>query len=225
MTERVELTYFGHSSFLWTTPDGTRVVIDPFANTHPHGWQWFLRSFPHVEADIVLVTHEHFDHDNPDLVSGDPEIVRSAADVANLPIDIAGFEDRHATPDDITNTIFVVDAAGVRFCHLGDNRPDVPPETVEAIGRVDVLIVPVDDSSHLLRFWEVRQLIETFRPRIVLPVHYLVPGLTDPGSTLLPVDTWLRTQDRVRRLGRSTVRLDPDSLPPEREVWVLDPMS
>ena len=222
-TERVELTYLGHSSFLWTTPDGVRVVIDPFANTHPHGWQWFLRPFPDTEADVVLVTHDHFDHNNAELVRGEPLVIRSATDARDDRVHIEAFEDRHATPDDIPNTIFVVESAALRFCHLGDNRPDVPQQVVDAIGRVDVLIVPVDDSSHLLRFWEVRQLIETFRPRLVVPVHHLVGGLTDPGSTLLSADTWLRTQERVQRIGRATVRLDPASLPPEREVWVLQP--
>lgn len=221
MPERVELTYIGHSSFLWTTPDGVRVVIDPFANTHPRGWQWFLRPFPNVEADVVLITHAHFDHDNPALVRGQHRVVRSAADAHDDRVRIEAFDDRHATPDEIPNTIFILESADVRFCHLGDNRPDVPRYIVDAVGRVDVLIVPVDDSSHLLRFWEVRQLVETFEPRIVMPVHYLVPGLTDPGSTLLSAETWLRTQDRVQRIGRSTVRLDPASLPSEREVWVL----
>lgn len=224
MPERVELTYLGHSSFLWTSPGETRVVVDPFDNTHPHGWQWFLEPMPDVEADVVLITHDHFDHNASHRVGGDPEIISAAVDRELGDAHLLGVDDRHATPDDLTNTIFVLEAAGVRLCHLGDNRPDVPAEAVEAIGRVDVLIVPVDDSSHLLRFWEVRQLIETFRPRIVVPAHHLIPGLTDPGSTLLPADTWLGTQDSVRRIGRATVRLDAASLPPEREVWVFSPV-
>jgi L-ascorbate metabolism protein UlaG (beta-lactamase superfamily) len=198
------------------------VAIDPYDNTHPHDWRWFLRTMPRVEADVVLVTHDHFDHNAVHRVGGEPQIVRSAGEIEIDDVRVAGFEDRHASPDDISNTIFVLDVGGVRFCHLGDNRADIPQSTIDTIGAVDVLVVPVDDSSHLLRFWEVRQLIEAFGPRVVVPVHYLIPGLTDPVSTLLPADTWQATQRCVNRLKVSSIELDANTLPSEREVWVFE---
>jgi L-ascorbate metabolism protein UlaG (beta-lactamase superfamily) len=223
MADHVGLRYLGHSAFLVTGPEGTRVVIDPYGNIHPEVWRWFLRPMPDVEADIVLVTHNHFDHNASPRVGGSPRIVSSAEEIRTTDVSISGFEDRHATPDDLPNTIFVLEAAGVRICHLGDNRAEIPPLTVAGIARVDVLIVPVDDSSHLLRFWEVNQLIATFDPRIVVPVHYLIPGLTDPGSTLLSPEAWLGTQTDVRRLGVADVHLSRDALPGEREIWVFEP--
>jgi L-ascorbate metabolism protein UlaG (beta-lactamase superfamily) len=219
----VEMRYLGHSSFLWTTAGGTRVVIDPYDNTHPHDWRWFVQPFPEIEADLVLVTHDHFDHNATHRIGGDPRIVRGPEEIRTPEVAVVGFGDRHAHPDDMTNTVFLLELGGVRLCHLGDNRPDVPQDVVDAIGRVDVLVVPVDDSSHLLRFWEVGQLVETFGPRVVVPVHYLIPGLTDPGSTLLPADTWLGTQHGVRHLGTSTIEVGPDSFPVDREVWVFEP--
>lgn len=218
----VLMRYLGHSAFLWTADDGIRVAIDPYDNTHPRGWRWFVRPCPEVAADIVLVTHDHFDHNATHRITGDPRIVRTPLELTEGSVSIVGVEDRHAPPDDVANTIFVLDIAGVRFCHVGDNRADVPRNLVDVLGAVDVLIVPVDDSSHLLRFWEVDQVIETFGSRVVVPVHYLVPGLTDPGSTLLPADTWLAARPNVRHIGAS-VELGADALPDDREVWVFTP--
>jgi L-ascorbate metabolism protein UlaG (beta-lactamase superfamily) len=223
MADGIVAQYLGHSAFLFVSPDGARVVVDPYDNTHPHGWRWFVEPCPVVEADVVLVTHDHFDHNAVHRVAGEPRVVRSAVDVVTEDVRIYGFEDSHASPDEIPNTIFVLESGGVRVCHLGDNRPDVSRETVEAIGRVDVLIVPVDDSSHLHRFWEVQQLIETFEPRVVVPVHYFIAGVTEPGSTLLSPDTWLGTQDDVRHIHAPDVEISVDALPAQRQVWVLRP--
>ncbi len=222
----VELRYLGHSSFLWSAVRGVRVLIDPYHQSHlSWNWRWFLAAFPAVEADIVLVTHDHFDHNATEEVSGGPEVISSAERKKFDGVSIVGIEDVHASPDNMPNHIFVVEAGGIRFCHLGDNRPDLPRSVVEAIGDVDVLFVPADGSSHLLRFWEVNQLIETFKPRVVVPMHYLIPGLTDPASTLLPVDEWLKTQPQVRRLDTDRLDLNDADLPDEREVWVFEPKS
>lgn len=214
--------YLGDSAWFWTAPARTRVVIDPYDNTHPWNWRWFLRPFPEIQADVVLVTHDHFDHNATWKVAGDPQVVRSAQELRRDDISILGVQDRHASPDDMPNTIFVLEACGIRYCHLGDNRAELPESAVEAIGHVDVLMVPVDDSSHLLRFWEVRQLVATLKPRVVVPMHYLILRFTDPGSTLLTPDTWLATQADVRRVGTHTALAGPHDLPKDREVWVFD---
>ena len=53
------MRYLGHGSVLWTGGAGvTRVIADPYDNTHPPAKQWFLKPFPDVEADIVLITHD-----------------------------------------------------------------------------------------------------------------------------------------------------------------------
>jgi L-ascorbate metabolism protein UlaG (beta-lactamase superfamily) len=222
-THRVRAQYLGHSAFLLTSPGGVRVLIDPYRDMHPNwDWRWFFAPFPRLEADIVLVTHEHFDHNAVERVDGDPMVIREAGEVRIDDVRIVGIRDKHASPDEMPNTIFVYEMSAVRFCHLGDNRADVPEDVVRDVGSVDVLLVPVDDSSHLLRFWEVNQLVATFGPKIVVPVHYLAPGITDPASTLLACDGWLRTQPLVRRIGKDRVELDREALPAEREVWVFE---
>ncbi len=217
------MRYLGHSAWSWKSPAGVRVVIDPYDNTHPWNWRWFLRSFPEIDADVVLITHDHFDQNAVWKVSGDPQVVREAQQLELEDVAICGVQDQHASPDAMPNTIFMVETCGIRFCHLGDNRAELPEAAVDAIGRVDVLMLPVDDSSHLLRFWEVNQLVSTLKPRVVVPVHYIIPGLTDPGSTLLSPVTWLGTQSRVKSVGDKMAFADRDDLPPNQEVWVFTP--
>ncbi len=99
-------------------------------------------------------------------------------------------------------------------------------DAVRAAGEIDVLMVPVDDSRHLLSFDEVDEVIRAFSPRAVIPMHYYIPGLTRESSTLKGIDEWLESLKGVpvRRLGTSVLELRPGDLPgrDSREVWVMD---
>ena len=119
------------------------------------------------------------------------------------------------------NTIFVVESGGVRSCHVGDNRHDIPGHVRAQLGAVDILMVTVDDSCHLLSYDQVDSLIAEVSPRVVVPMHYYVEGLTTASSTLRTPKGWLKTQTSVRHLGANPIELTPDDLPDEREVWVF----
>ena len=78
--------------------------------------------------------------------------------------------------------MFRLEVNGVSFLHIGDNRADWPPEVARAVGDVDVLMVTVDDSIHLLTYDEVDGLIDRLQPRVVIPMHYAIPGITSAGN-------------------------------------------
>ncbi len=124
----------------------------------------------------------------------------------------------------MTNTIFVVELEGVRYAHIGDNRHDVPDADRRDLGRVDVLMVTVDDSNHLLSSEQVDNLVAKLDPRVVVPMHYYIEGLTTVESTLKAPDGWLASQTGVRRLQSPNLGLRADDLPEEREVWVFPPL-
>lgn len=223
----MKLQYRAHSAFLLTTDAGLRVVIDPWRN--PDNGRWFVRDFPLTEADLLVVTHDHFDHDAVHRITGLPTIVRHPISMEMQDLRLTGHADWHVpghSSAGLSNVIFVMESgpkgAPVRICHLADNRFPPPPEIVEAIGRVDLLIVPVDDSCHLLSYDEVDGFIDLFQPRAVLPVHYLIPGITAPESTLEPPDGWLARHENVRKIA-GTVTLSPDTLPGETEIWLMTP--
>jgi len=217
------LSYLGHASFKWVTPSGTRIVIDPYRNRS--GRHWFDRRFPQVEADLVLVTHTHFDHDAIDRVTGHPEVLDTAGFKRGTDYLIQGLTGRHARAEAYgkENRILVIQVSGVRFCHWGDNGAQVPDDLSRTLGRIDVLMLPVDESEHVLTLSEVAEVIERLSPRVIVPTHYLIPGLTSPQSTLEPIDGWLARQPRVRRISASGVTLAPHTLPQTQEVWIFEP--
>ncbi len=221
---RIGLRYFGHSAFELVSPAGFRVLIDPFRNVPDQ--PWFLFDFPVTETDLLLVTHDHFDHDAIDRVTGWFSMLRGAGHLKVEDLTVDGYVDLH-TPGhssaSLKNTSFLIDCAGIRFLHTGDNRVPVPEEIVQAVGRVDVLTVPVDGSCHLLEYDQVHQLIDQFQPGVVLPVHYYIDGLTTVESTLLPADDWLSTQTNVRVMGSDRIAIGASDLPDRQEIWLLEP--
>ena len=220
----MNLQYLAHSAFVLTTSAGLRIVVDPWRN--PDRDLWFVREFPLTRADLVIVTHDHFDHDAVHRITGLPTVLRHAVELELGDLKVSGYADWHVpghSSAGLANVIFVLESGGVRVCHLGDNRFPPPPEIVAAIGTVEVLIVPVDDSCHLLSYEEVDGFIELFDPRVVIPVHYLIPGVTALESTLEAPGEWLTRHANVRRFEAGMIELEPGTMPAERELWLLEP--
>ena len=228
------LQYLGHAAFHLTTPGRVRLVIDPFQNPRA-GRNWFRKKFPALKLHIIAITHDHFDHNASGALGGISTILKSQGGVKVNDLEIKLIPERHSEArhrpgagTDMPNHLVVVESHGVRICHVGDNRAGIAPEAIEALGRIDVLIVPTDDSQHLLTFNETEQLIESVSPRVVIPMHYFQEGLTTEASTLKGIDNWLASQRAdvsVRHIGSPEVLLADDTLPVtgSREIWVMEP--
>ena len=215
------LRFLGHASFEWVTPTGTRIIIDPYDDSW---WShWFNRSFPQVPADFALVTHPHFDHDAVRKIAGEPQVLREAGVREGDGYTIRAVTGHHARSDKYghRNLIFVIDVGGIRFCHWGDNDAHLTDEIRQEIGRVDVLMLPVDGSEHLLTLEEVAFVIQGLSPRVVVPMHYFEANLTSVCSTLLPIDNWLNRQNNVRRIPAGEMKLSPSELPRAQQIWVF----
>lgn len=226
--EQITLRYYGHCAFQWTTPEGVRVLIDPYRNDPKISeWIWFHKHFPLVETDVVLVTHPHFDHDAVERVRNFPTIIRTPSQFQCRDLTVRGILDHHAGisgQHGMKNVIFVIEVGGLSFCHLGDNRGQLPSDVYRDIGQVDVLMISVDDSRHLkMTFEEINTLADSFNPRVLIPMHYLIPEITIEESTLKTIEQWLGTQKVVRRLQQHTMNLSLADLPKTRETWVFIP--
>lgn len=216
------LQYLGHSCFVITTPSGERLLIDPFASG-----EWPGLTLPYVHADRVLVTHPHWDHNAWREVRGGPKVIEEPGRVEGKDFVITGIAGRHAETGGASinwrNTIYLVETGGVRLCHLGDNGP-VTPELKTLIGAVDVLMLPVDGEKRVLTYDQADGWIDALSPRLVLPMHYRLPGLAlDQITGIGTIDEWLSLQPQAIRLARDTIVLDPLTLPPPgaRQVEVL----
>ena len=220
----MELTYFGHCAFRWETPGGVTVMADPYRNRA--GRYWFSRLFPDVHCDLELISHAHFDHDAADRLPEAASVLRMPGDFSAGDLKIRGIGDFHSGPSrlsDFPNVMFRLEVDGVSFLHIGDNRADWPPEAARAVGEVDVLMVTVDDSVHLLTYDEVDGLVERLKPSVVIPMHYFIPGLSASGNDLLPPEGWLQGRQMVRRLDSHHADFSPENLPGSTEVWLFQP--
>jgi len=216
------LQYLGHSCFVITTPSGERLLLDPFASG-----EWPGLTLPYVHADRVLVTHPHWDHNAWRSVRGNPRVIEGPGRVEGRGFVITGVVGRHAETGGASigyrNTLFVVETAGLRLCHLGDNGP-VTPELVNALGTVDILLLPVDSESRVLTYDQARQWIDALSPRLVIPMHYRLPGLSlEQIQGIGTIADWLGRQPGARREPGDTIALDPARLPPPgaRQVVAL----
>ena len=220
----MKLTYFGHCAFRWETPGGVTVMADPYRNQA--GRYWFSRLFPEVHCDVGLITHAHFDHDAADRLPELASVLRSPGEFNIGDLQVRGVRDLHSGASrlrDFPNVMFTLEVDGVRFLHIGDNRADWPEDVARAIGDVDVLLVTVDDSTHLLTYDEVDSLVRRLEPSVVIPMHYFIPGISASGNDLLPPEGWLGRQDTVQRLESPMADFSAGALPSSTEVWLFPP--
>jgi L-ascorbate metabolism protein UlaG (beta-lactamase superfamily) len=218
------LTYYGHCAFQWQTEAGLKVLADPYRNIAER--YWFKRLFPDVECDLGLITHAHFDHDAAERLPEGASLIRMPGDFTNQDMSVRGVLDLHSGASrlrEFPNVMFRLETGGVSFLHIGDNRADWPTDVARAIGEVDVLLVTVDDSNHLLTYEDVDSLVQRLGPKVVIPMHYQIPGLMADDTGLEPPEGWLATQNRVKRLDGSSAEFSPQSLPSQTEVWLFQP--
>lgn len=174
---RVE--WFGQSAFLLRGEDGTTVVIDPFGDmsalSSGRGIQW---DYPPVsaEAHVLLVTHEHRDHNAVEVIGGEPHTLRSTAGTHDSPlgqvVGVASEHDEVAGTERGPNTIFVFELDGIRVAHMGDfGQSGLREEQAAALAGVDLLFVPVGGGP-TLGAEQAALVVERLSPRWVVPMHY-----------------------------------------------------
>jgi len=201
---RVE--WYGQSAFHLSTPERS-VAIDPFADMSAmaasRGMQFDYPPIAGVEADLLLVTHEHMDHNGVDAIDGDPAILRSTAGRLESPLGevvaIASEHDERAGVERGPNTIFVFELDGLRVAHFGDfGQSELRPEQAEAIGTVDLLILPVGGGP-TIGADGADAIIARLAPRWVVPMHYR----TERIGFLETADEFLERSAHVERLADS----------------------
>ena len=199
-------------------------MADPYRNAADR--YWFTRLFPELRCDLGLITHAHFDHDAVDRLPGAASILRMPGEFSGGDLRIRGVQDLHSGASrlrDFPNVMFRLVSNGVSFLHIGDNRVEWPEDVTQAVGDIDVLMVTVDDSTHLLTYDQVDSLVQRLHPRVVIPMHYAIPGLHSTECELLPPDGWLTRQKTVRRLESDQFEFAPSNLPNQTEVWLFQP--
>ena len=214
----MKIKWHGHACFEIVTSDGRVIVIDPH-----DGISIGLRR-PHVLGDIILVTHNHFDHNAVDVVKKPESIVLKSFTGSKTinGINIKGvkaYHDRSKGRLRGSISIYVIEADGLKIVHLGDLGHILTDEHVKEIGEVDILFNPVG-GTYTTEPDEAWKNVGLLKPRIVVPMHYWVPGLNLP---LKPVEDFLRyaKKYRVVRLETNSFEVARETLPAEPSIYVL----
>lgn len=171
------IQYYGHSCFKITTKPAGRgqaevtVFLDPFDKSVG------LRP-PQGQADLVVVSHDHYDHNNVSALKGEPAVINIPGEYSVKGINIVGLASEHGlTGNPVVNTIFILESEDLRICHLGDLGADLDGKQLEEIDGVDILMVPIG-GKYTLDGKEAVDLIRKIEPAIIIPMHYKINGST-----------------------------------------------
>ena len=234
----VKVDYFGSSAFKITSPSGITLMIDPWRNHPSRKWDWYFDDFPLTEVDIGISSHAHFDHDALHLLDAHVLLDRLIGTYTFGDIKITGIADKHATDSsaavydfkriikefdniDITppnnprswdHCLLLIETGGLKILAWGDNRHNPPEEVWAAVSDIDIVLLPIDDSQHVISFPHAEEIIERLSPSIIIPHHYYIFDVTVRQSTLQPADGWLNTQENVIRLTNPSVSYHPKDL-------------
>jgi len=173
----MQIFWLGHACFQITTQAGknalVRIVIDPFDEK-------IGLKMPKVDADILLISHNHYDHNNKKAVGGDYFLIDTPGEYEVKGVYIKGisaFHDEKEGQERGMVTLFRIESEEIRLCHFADfGQKFLNSDQEEKIGEIDVLMIPVGGIYTISpkTAWQIAQQIE---PKIIIPMHYKIPGL------------------------------------------------
>ncbi len=208
--------HIGHSEFLITLESGFRIVTDPFDASVGY-------PVPSLEADGVLVSHHHHDHDAVDAVSGHPQIIDYAGVHTFAPgvtvSSVLADHDGDGGSKRGKTLLFLLEAEGLRVAHLGDLGCLLDADQLEALGSVDILMLPVG-GFYTVGPEEARDVAEQLNPRIILPMHYRTEY--NASWPIGPVEDFTRLWDpALVRTGGAALRVTRGDLDCHPRVVVI----
>lgn len=209
----LQIRWHGHSC--WEITNDITLVTDP------HDGKSIGIPAPTVEADVILVSHDHYDHNSVKTVEKhDSKVVTDERKRNIFDVEIKGIESFHdeakgAKRGENIMYKFIMD--GIKFCHLGDLGHDLDDDSIEKIGEVDVLFVPIGGTFTVddKQAWNV---IKKINPKIIVPMHYKIGGLSLPIAGIEPFLE--QNPYKVLPVGNE-IEIDKEDLPNEPEVWTF----
>jgi L-ascorbate metabolism protein UlaG (beta-lactamase superfamily) len=216
----MEIKWYGHSSFLLTTAKAVKIIMDPY---EPGAFGGGIMYGPITDkADIVLVSHDHADHNYVTGLRGSPQVIKTAGRHEAKGIIIEGipsFHDTSSGSERGENIIFLVVADGMRVCHLGDLGHRLSDKEVKAIGQVDCLLIPVG-GFYTIGPEEATAVADQLLPKLIIPMHWKTEKC---GFPIEPVDTFLQGRKAVKRIKASSFSFTKKELAAGLGVVVLQP--
>ena len=209
----LRIRWHGHSCF--------EITNEITLVTDPHDGKSIGIHAPDVLGDIILVSHDHYDHNSVESVEKEESIVVKDGRIKTvLGVKIRGvisFHDGCHGEKRGKNIIYKFTMDNMTFCHLGDLGHELDGDAVQQIGDVDVLFTPVGGNFTIdaEKAWNV---INGIKPKIVIPMHYKFGGLSLP---IAEIDLFLAKNNfDVLHVGNE-IDIEREDLPENPEIWVF----
>jgi len=212
------ITWLGQACFKIQSGDQV-VVIDPFSKE-------IGLTPPRFKSDVVLITHDHYDHANAETLAGEPFVVKTPGEYETGGIYVQGIETFHDNThgkERGMNTIYKIEMEEIRVAHMGDfGEDEIRDETIEELGDVDVLLIPVG-GKYTIDAEAAARVVKQIEPRFVIPMHYKIPGLK---IALNGVEEFLKEMGAIKTEVQEKLVLKKKDLGEDEkaEVVVLKPV-
>ena len=207
----MEITWLGHSSLKLVSRDIV-LITDPYPDSIGY-------SMGDQQAEVVTVSNGHPNHSSIDSVGGDPRVLKGPGQYEVKGYNFNGMATRlpDFEGDKRINTVFTIRAEGLTLCHLGDLNARLGPGQLDALGNIDVLMVPAGGGC-TIEVGEVPRLVSVLSPRIVIPMHY---GYESTAGLLAPVERLLSELSVEDASPQIRLNVTQTSLPRETQVVLL----
>jgi L-ascorbate metabolism protein UlaG (beta-lactamase superfamily) len=215
----MKIKWYGHAAFLITSDQGTKIIIDPY---EPGAFGGQL-SYGKIsdQADIVITSHDHADHNYTQGLPGAPQVVKGAVSKTVKGISMKGiptYHDPSRGSERGPNTLFTLKVDQIQVCHLGDLGHLLSDKELAEVGPVDILLIPVG-GFFTIDPKEATRVVEQIKPKIVIPMHFKTEKC---GFPIAPVEDFLKGKTSAKRPKASEATFTQSTLPQQMEIVVLE---
>lgn len=210
----MEICWLGHSCFLLKDSYNTTVLTDPFDPSIGY-------SAYNVKADIVTMSHCHYDHCCTEFLEGSPKIIKTSGlfKINNISINvIPSYHDNFKGLKRGDNLICVFKIDNYSLCHLGDLGHFLDNKILDEIGRIDVLFIPVG-GNFTIDGETAANLSKKISPKIIIPMHYKTQQV---NIALDGIESFLLNMKNGERLNSNTLELKDNLLNYNNCVKILN---
>jgi len=208
----MKIKWFSHSTFLITTDSGLRIITDPYAynfrNEDTPPWPKEPTGVTEY-ADVVVITHAHFDHSYIMSIKGVPQLYTGGNPAEIKGVKFSSVVAHHGANRGYVNLIGI-EADSIRLRHLSDmGKRKLTDEQLAQIGKVDVLLTSWDDDDVTMTFTLLDEVLAQLKPKVVIPMHHV------------KVNEFMTERKGFSKLDTSEMEFKPDTLPSEMKVILL----
>lgn len=214
----MKITFLAHASFLIETDNKVRIITDPYqagCYNNALGYKPINGA-----ADIVLISHDHADHNCISDVLGKPQIIKGEGNWTVGDIKITGINTYHDSQKGSArgkNIVFIIETDELKIVHLGDLGHNLSEQEINKIKPVNVLLSPVG-GFFTIDSKVATEIFNTLKPDIMIPMHYRTSVLDFP---IAKVEEFVKDKKNVKKINDSKIEISKKILPMTPEVWVL----